>query len=179
MEHISACLVTSVNKMLDLIKFKAYGCQPTGFLANDNRVCITECGNIQCQVHRWYSHFWCEPQSPEWRLCPFPDGIWHSNDFCLVSTRECQTSHQQCRISLFLWCFQGDSPVEHHTLLKERFSWPPSLTELKYLPLFSVGGRRYLMGRVFQKNLQTILELKTATQQENEAILQKLNQSSK
>jgi hypothetical protein len=32
--------------------------------------------------------------------CPFPDGIWHSNEFSLVLLRLCQTSHQECHTLL-------------------------------------------------------------------------------
>jgi hypothetical protein len=42
----------------------------------------------------------------------FPDGIWHSNEFSLVSTRWCQTSHQQCWTSLSSWRFRGESAIE-------------------------------------------------------------------
>jgi hypothetical protein len=46
------------------------------------------------------------------RICPFPDGIRHSEQFDLVPTRQCQTSHQEFRTSLSLWRIRGVSSVE-------------------------------------------------------------------
>jgi hypothetical protein len=64
-------------------------------------VCIMKSFNIRSRFQRQYSHFWRFLQSTEWWICPFQDGILHSNEFRLVWARLCQTSHQQRRTTPF------------------------------------------------------------------------------
>lgn len=98
--------------------------------------------------------------SDEFFSCP--DEIWHVNEFRLVSTRWCQTSHQQCHISLSSWRFRGDSPVEPVTYaIWGRIVMVIIFSGLKHLRLSFVG---YLTDRMYQKNLHTIQQINTATQ---------------
>lgn len=75
-----------------------------------------------------------------WVMNLFPDGIWHPNEFSLVSARWCQTSHQQCCICLSSWRFRGQSPVEPVPYTTwGRIPMDTNVTGLKHLRLLFVG----------------------------------------
>jgi hypothetical protein len=126
--------------------------------------------DIGSSVHRRYSHSWCTriSQSAERWICPFREGIWHSNGFSLVSRRRCQISHQQYHTSLSACRFREESSVEPvFYAIWGRIFTATNLTGLKPLPSFSV---RAFEGQVFQINTHKFPELETAIQWETAAI---------
>jgi hypothetical protein len=119
--------------MLVLKESKEYRCQSTASRESYSMVGIIERRNIRSRVHRWHV-------ISEWWICPFLDGIRHFNKFSLVSTRWCQSSHQQCRTSLSSWRFRGEGLVEQISrAIWRRIFIVTNLTRLKPLRLFSVG----------------------------------------
>jgi hypothetical protein len=129
-----------VNKQNDFEPHRVQGLPlPTHHIQSYYMVCNLEHWNTESLVHRWYNHF-CLCQYAECWMCSSPDGIWHASEFSQVSSRWCQTSHQQCCIALSSWHFQGESCAKQVSYtVWERIFMPTNLAGLKPMWLFSVG----------------------------------------
>jgi hypothetical protein len=79
-------------------------------------------------------------QYAEWWTYPFLKGCGSSNEISLVSTKRCQTSHQQCHTFFSLWHLRGESAVKPVSYTAwGRIFMATNLTGLQPLWLFCLG----------------------------------------
>lgn len=142
MKHTSTWIATLASKMSDLVLRESKGncCQPHASTDSYSMVYIIESRNIWSLFHWWYNHFRCLPQFAEWWICPFTDGIWHSNAFVLDSTRWWKRSHEEYCTLLHSWRFWKENSVEQvFWAICRRVFMATNLTEIKAFLLLSVG----------------------------------------